>query len=114
MKLIPAVAIVGLAVLTTGCLTPPPPPPAPYHAVGQDTAWNLIIDDKNVTYIGPGQQPVLQPVPKVIVGIAGEIYQTARINVNIVHAQCLAGARTYPDQVQVTVDGAQHEGCGGL
>ena len=40
----------------------------------------------------------------MIIGFAGEIYQTPRINVNIVHAQCSDGMsdRTYPDKVQVT------------
>jgi len=102
------------AIALGGCLPHPPPPAAPYHALGQDSAWDLIIDDKNVTFIAAGQQPVVQPKPQVIVGIAGEIYQTPRINVNIVHGQCALNGRTYPDRVQVAVDGAQHEGCGGL
>ena len=34
----------------------------------------------------PDAQPVRQPTPQVIIGFAGEIYQTPRINVNIVHA----------------------------
>jgi uncharacterized membrane protein len=52
----------------------------------------------------------------VIHGIAGEIYQTPRINVNIVHGTCSDGMsdRTYPDKVQVTVDGRRFNGCGGL
>lgn len=108
-----------IPILTTGaalagCLPHPPPPPAPYHALGQDSAWDLIVDDKNVTFIAAGQQPVAQPVPQAIVGIAGEIYQTPRINVNIVHGQCTLRGQTYPDKVQVYVDGTQHEGCGGL
>ena len=51
----------------------------------------------------------------MILGFAGEIYQTPRINVNIVHAQCSDGMsdRTYPDKVQVTVDGRRFNGCGG-
>ena len=61
-------------------------------------------------------RPVRQPTPKVIIGIAGEIYRTPRINVNIVHGRCSDGMsdRTYPDKVQVTVDGRRFEGCGGL
>jgi len=57
---------------------------------------------------------VTQPTPSVIVGIAGEIYRTPRLNVNIVHAQCSDGMsdRVYPDKVQVTVDGRRFEGCG--
>ena len=42
-----------------------------------------------------------------IIGIAGEIYQTTRLNVNIVHARCSDGMsdRVYPDKVQVSADG---------
>ena len=111
----------GLAIaalpLLTACLSHPPPPPAPYHALGTEPFWNLIIDDKNVTLIRPDEQPVVQPRPQPIIGIAGEIYQTPRINVNIVHSPgCSDGMsdRVYPDRVQVTVDGTRYDGCGGL
>jgi uncharacterized membrane protein len=52
----------------------------------------------------------------VIIGIAGEIYRTPRIDVNVVHAQCSDGMsdRVYPDKVQVTLDGKRFNGCGGL
>jgi len=108
--------VLGILVFGSlgGCLPHPPPPPAPYHALGQDSAWDLIIDDKNVTFIAAGKQPIAQPVPQAIVGIAGEIYQTPRIDVNIVHSQCALNGQTYPDKVQVTVDNTQHQGCGGL
>lgn len=96
-----------------GCLSHPPPPPAPYHAYGKDRAWDLIIDDKNVTFIPAGQQPITEPRPEVIVGIAGEIYQAGRINVNIVHGPCVIADRSFANRVQVYVDGAQYEGCGG-
>ena len=101
-----------LAVLG-GCLAAPPPPPAPYQAVGINAPWNLLIDQQHVTFI-QGATVIRQPRPQVIIGVAGEIYQTPRINVNIVHASCTAGASTYPDRVQVDVDGRRYEGCGGL
>jgi uncharacterized membrane protein len=109
--------IVALGMSLGACLSHPPPPPAPYHAVGQAAAWTLIIDDRYLTFIpAPGQQPILQPSVRPIIGFAGEIYQTPRINVNIVHAQCSDGRtdRSYPDRVQVSVDGRQYSGCGGL
>jgi hypothetical protein len=108
------IGLVAGAAGLTACGPHPPPPPAPYHAIGTDSAWHLIIDDKNVTYIGAGQQPILQPRPQAIVGVAGNIYQTPRINVNTVNGPCVANGRTYPQSVQVTVDGVQHRGCGGL
>ena len=85
----------------------PGPPPPPYHAVGTEPFWNLLIDEHDIIFAEPDAQPIKQPTPKVIIGIAGEIYQTPRINVNIVHAQCSDGMsdRSYPDKVQVTVDG---------
>ena len=100
--------------LLGGCLSHPPPPPAPYHAVGANGQWHLVIDDKHVTFLPAGGQPIRQPKPQVIVGIAGDIYQTPRINVNIVHGACVIANRSYPDRVQVSVDGVQHEGCGGV
>jgi len=108
--------ILAMIALSAGCAPLPAPPPPPYHAVGTEPFWNLLIDEHDLTFVQPDAQPVKQPTPKVIVGIAGEIYQTPRINVNIVHAQCSDGMsdRTYPDKVQVTVDGKRFEGCGGL
>jgi uncharacterized membrane protein len=105
-----------LPALAGACMPIPGPPPPPYHAVGTEPFWNLLIDDRNLTFVEPEKQPVTQPVPAVIHGFAGEIYQTPRINVNIVHAQCSDGMsdRKYPDKVQVTVDGRRFEGCGGL
>ena len=112
-----------------GCLTPlflaselgacaplPPPPPPPYHAVGTEPCWNLLIDEHDVTFTQPEAQPIRQPTPPVIHGFAGEIYQTPRINVNVVHGTCSDGMsdRVYPDKVQVRVDGRRFEGCGGL
>jgi len=108
--------ILALPLLAAGCMSIPGPPPPPYHALGTEPFWNLLIDEKNLTFVEPEKQPITQPTPAVIHGIAGEIYQSPRINVNIVHAQCSDGMsdRVYPDKVQVTVDGRRFEGCGGL
>lgn len=103
--------------LLAACLPHPPPAEAPYRAVGKAPAdWTLVIDDRHVTWLAPGQNPIMEPVPKPIIGIAGEIYQTPRIDVNIVHGGCSDGksSRQWPDSVQVTVDSKMHEGCGGL
>ena len=106
----------AVALPIGGCLPVPPPAPPPYHAVGTEPFWNLLIDEHDITFIQPDQQPLKQPTPKVIVAFAGEVYQTPRINVNIVHAQCSDGMsdRSYPDKVQVMVDGKLFNGCGGL
>ena len=113
MKRIVTLLLAGGAA---ACAPIPGPPPAPYHALGTEPFWNLLIDEKNVTFVEPEKQPITQPTPPVIHGFAGKIYQTPRINVNLVHAKCSDGMsdRVYPDKVQVTVDGKRFEGCGGL
>jgi uncharacterized membrane protein len=116
MKRVLALPLVGLVA---GCMSVPTAPPAAasYRALGTEPFWNLQIDPRTMTFTQPDAQPIQQPTPRVIIGIAGEIYQTPRINVNIVHARgCSDGMsdRTYPDRVQVTVDGRQFSGCGGL
>ena len=107
------IALLAAPLFLAGCLSHPPPPPAPYHAVAKDGGWNLIIDDKHVTFIPAGGQPIAQPKPQPIVGVAGDIYRTPRIEVNIVHGRCAIGDRVYPDSVQAYVDGTLHSGCGG-
>jgi len=89
---------------------------APYHAVGTEPGWSLDIDLRTMRFSGPyGQGPISVATPRVIVGFAGEIYQTPRLNVNIVHGRCSDGMsdRVYPDKVQVTADGQRYNGCGG-
>ena len=110
-------ALIAMIAGTGACLPHPPPAAAPYRAVGQSADWTLVIDDRYLTFFpAAGQQPILQPSVEPIIGIAGEIYQTPRIGVNIVHGQCNDGRtdRIYPDRVQVDVDGRRYEGCGAL
>ena len=58
------------ALLLSGCLTYPPPSSAPYRAVGQEPGWTLVIDERDLTFIPAGGQPVRQPRPQAIIGIA--------------------------------------------
>lgn len=109
-------AALVLPLLLAGCLTPhQPPPAAPYLAKGHAPEWSLVVDERNISFLPAGSTPVTQPTPPVIHGFAGEIYQTPRLNVNIVHAPCTdtATGRVHPDRVQVSVDGRRFEGCGG-
>lgn len=103
------------ALLLSGCLSYPPPAAAPYRAIGQEPGWTLIIDERDVTFILSGDQPVRQPRPEPTIGFAGEIYRTPRIGVNIVHSACTdaMSGQGYRDRVQVDVDGRRFEGCGG-
>ena len=97
---------------------PPPGPPlgeATYRAIGTEPFWDLEIGrDMVFTDRGNDNFRVVQPTPRPITGVAGEIYQTQRLNVNIVHGRCSDGMsdRTYPDSVQVRVDGREFRGCG--
>lgn len=107
--------IAPVALLVSACLSHPAPSPAPYRAVGQEPGWTLIIDERDLTFIRAGEQPIRQPRPDPIIGIAGEIYQTPRIGVNVVHTTCtdVMSGQAYRDRVQVDVDGRRFEGCGG-
>ena len=108
--------------MLAACAPYPPPPPigspstGTYRALGTEPFWGLTISPVEMTFDEPnGPTRIVQPTPRPIIGIAGEIYQTPRLNVNVVHAQCSDGMsdRVYPDKVQVTADGRRFEGCGG-
>jgi uncharacterized membrane protein len=102
--------------LLSGCITPPPAPAAPYHAIGTQPGWTLLIDEHHVTFIRSGQPVFREPRPQPEPTTVGSSYQSPRIRVNIVHAPCRDGVsdRVYPDRVQVDVDGRAFHGCGGL
>ena len=96
----------------------PIPPAAPagetYRAIGTEPFWDLRIGSQLAfTDRGMGLA-VVEPKPHPIHGFAGEIYQGRRLNVNITHVRCSDGMsdRTYPDTVQVRVDGREYRGCG--
>ncbi|MCY7281737.1 MAG: META domain-containing protein [Sphingomonas bacterium] len=120
----------GLAACQTDPYGPPGTPepyPAPnpgptpsageqgnYRAIGTEPFWDLAIG-RNLVFTDRGNNvEVVQPTPPAQTGIAGDTYTTRRIRLNIVHARCSDGMsdRTYPDTVQVTVDGRLYRGCG--
>lgn len=93
------------------------PAPATYRAVGTEPFWSLTLNGRDMIFTEaarPGQRIVV-PQPRVIVGFAGEIYNTPRMGVNIVHSPCSDGMsdRIYPDKVQLRVDNRSFNGCGG-
>jgi uncharacterized membrane protein len=113
------------AALLAACYGPPPPPPpitpnppgSVYRAIGTEPFWDLTIDGQQMIFTDRGNNvAVAQATPQVIIGVAGEIYRTPRLSVNIVHTSCSDGMsdRTYKDSVQVDVDGQRYNGCGGL
>lgn len=110
--------LLGLAL--AGCTTVPPnvPPTSDdvYRAVGTEPFWSLIIAPDAITFREANSSvPVIEKTPRPIIAFAGEIYQTPRIGVNIVHTRCSDGMsdRVYPDKIQLRVDDRSFEGCGG-
>lgn len=104
------------AALMIGAATPALAQDGPYRAAGTEPFWSLTIDARMMTFQAPGQRTIEVATPRVINGFAGEIYQTRRMNVNVIHTSCTDGMsdRTYHDRVTVTLDGKRYEGCGGM
>jgi uncharacterized membrane protein/heat shock protein HslJ len=95
---------------------PVPPGANDYRASGTEPFWDLSIG-RDITFNDRGTGlTIVQPTPQVINGVAGEIYRTQRLEVNITHSRCNDGMsdRSYPDTVQVYADGKLYRGCGGL
>ena len=95
---------------------PVPPGANDYRASGTEPFWDLTIGRDMVFNDRGTGLTVTQPTPQVISGVAGEIYRTQRLEVNITHSLCNDGMsdRNYPDTVQVHVDGRLYRGCGGV
>jgi heat shock protein HslJ len=94
---------------------PVPPGASDYRASGTEPFWDLTIG-RELTFTDRGTGlTIVQPTPQVITGVAGEIYRTQRLEVNITHQRCNDGMsdRSYPDTVQVYADGRLYRGCGG-
>ena len=116
-------ALAPLALLAA-CYGPPPPAPpitpnppgGVYNAAGTEPFWSLTVDDRQIVFTDRNTNAqVIETTPSAIAGPGGETYQTPRIRLNIVHAPCNNGMsdRSFPDRVQVTVDGRTFTGCGG-
>nr|WP_294846269.1 META domain-containing protein [uncultured Sphingomonas sp.] len=126
MKTILAIAPLALALSACSYYNPNPEPYPPYpgpgpaqpageyRAVGTEPFWDLTIGQEMVFTDRGNNVRVAQQTPPVQTGYAGEMYNTTRIRANIVHAQCSDGMsdRTYPDKVQVWIDGREYNGCG--
>ena len=85
-----------------------------YRAIGTEPFWDLNIGRDMVFTDRGNNVSVVEPTPPVRTGFAGETYQGRRLFVNIVHSRCSDGMsdRTYPDTVNITVDGRPYRGCG--
>ena len=95
---------------------PAPPGASDYRAAGTEPFWDLTIGrDMVFTDRGTGLT-ITQPTPQAVNGVAGPIYRTQRLEVNVVRKSCSDGMsdRSYPDTVQVYADGKLYSGCGGV
>ena len=85
-----------------------------YRAIGTEPFWDLTIG-RDMVFTDRGNNiSVSETTPPARSGFAGETYQGRRLFVNVVHAACSDGMsdRTYPDTVNITVDGRPYRGCG--
>ncbi len=92
------------------------PKSAPYKAGGTEPFWSLAIAPRTIVFEHMDRPKVTQATPKPRKTKFGRMYWTRRMSVAIIDNQpCSDGMsdRTYPDRVQVSVDGRQFSGCGG-
>lgn len=105
---------------------PPMPPggpiyPAPdagqahYRAIGTEPFWDLEIGPREMRFTDRGNDMrVVQPTPVAADGPYGRTYRTQRLEATISPGPCSDGMseRSYPDRVQLYVDGRLYRGCG--
>ena len=89
---------------------------ATYRAIGTEPFWDLEIGNQLIFTDRGNDVSVSDPAPPPVMRTDGRSYRSGRLEVNIVHRQCNDGMsdRSYPDTVDVRVDGRQrYRGCGG-
>lgn len=90
--------------------------PGAYRATGSSPNWELTIDRANMVYTDfSNQVRVAEPISGRPVVAAGLPIRTSRMQALITRARCTdtITQRSYPDTVQLTVDGRRFAGCGG-
>ena len=114
----------SLPLLLAACAPTTPPqapgeaaaPSAAYMALGTEPGWTLEITPETLNYAGDyGETIVRVANPGARPAVNGERYVTARLTVDVTHAECNDGMsdRRYRDTVTVTADGKTVKGCGG-
>ena len=86
-----------------------------YRAIGTEPFWDLEIGRDRIFTDRGNNVSVSDPAPSAAEEPEGRSYRTQRLEVNITHRQCNDGMsdRSYPDTVDVRVDGRQrYRGCG--
>lgn len=93
---------------------PYPGGPASYRAIGTEPFWDLQFGGELVFTDRGTDLVVRQPAPVPIPASNGETWRTPRIEAVVTRIRCSDGMsdRTYPDTVEVLVDGRRYRGCG--
>lgn len=118
MKQLLLLGVLALGACSTGRSVAPLPSvqPGAYRATGSDPGWELSIDRSNLVFIDRvNRVRVAQPTPRGTVVAAGLPIRTPRVQAVITRDRCVdpLTRRSYPDRVQLTVDGRRFQGCGG-
>lgn len=105
----------SLAAALLPCAAAPQSRTEAYRASGTEPFWALTIDTQQMRFEPLGGRTITVATPKVIHGLAGDIYRTLRLSVNVVHRRCSDGMsdRDWPDTVTVQAGGRTWQGCGG-
>jgi len=85
-----------------------------YRAIGTEPFWDLTIG-RDLVFTDRGNNLIVsEPAPLVQRSANGERYVGRRLSVTIDRRSCSDGMseRSYPDTVNVTVDGRAYRGCG--
>ena len=88
--------------------------PGDYRAIGTEPFWDLTIG-RDLVFTDRGNNiSVAEPTPIVRRGPSGDFYPGRRLRVTIDRRACSDGMseRSYPDTVNVIVDGRAYRGCG--
>ena len=105
----PLLLLAAAACGTTRDYDPAPSvQPGAYRATGSNPAWELTIDRANLVYTDfSNRVRVSEPVPRGATIAAGLPIRTPRMQVVITRMRCTdeTSGRSYPDTVQLTVDG---------
>ncbi|WP_205479685.1 META domain-containing protein [Sphingomonas arenae] len=114
---VPLLCLAAAACGTTRDYDPAPSVrPGAYRATGSSPAWELSIDRANMVYTDfSNRVRVAEPISGRAMIAAGLPIRTSRMQALITRMRCTdpVTQRSYPDTVQLTVDGRRFSGCGG-
>jgi uncharacterized membrane protein len=90
--------------------------PEGYQARGQEPGWVLVIDDGQISYAGDyGGKRISVDLPVPTAQPDGLIYASPQLTVRVRYQRCndVMSGQGFEHEVEVTVGGEKHSGCGG-